>query len=241
MTNNTLLAFVDETGDRGYSKKSSEYFAMAAVILPASVQQMVKDCIAKIKTQFGVPIKVPLHWRKHCNYHEFKKFTAGEIAKIEGVTVIYVISDKKTVPMDHAKFYNIVAASTLERILKFAEECDTKVCVRFGHIRGFDHTGTLDYFNNRVWRIGDYKRLVDAPKWIFAENNTGIQLADQYAGILSSAMTADRFGNFEPSYLETIKQQVRKSKDGKISRYGIKAMSADNDPKSFRWWLKGWC
>jgi len=37
MNNETLLAFVDEIGDRGYSKKSSEYFAMAAVIFPASM------------------------------------------------------------------------------------------------------------------------------------------------------------------------------------------------------------
>jgi len=28
----TLLAFVDEIGDRGHSKKSSEYFAMSAVL-----------------------------------------------------------------------------------------------------------------------------------------------------------------------------------------------------------------
>ena len=66
------LAFIDETGDRGYSKKSSEYFAMAAVIFPASIQQKVKDCITEIKTKFGVPLHVPLHWRKHCQLHEFK-------------------------------------------------------------------------------------------------------------------------------------------------------------------------
>jgi len=34
----TLLAFVDEIGDRGYSRKSSEYFAMSAVLFPVSVQ-----------------------------------------------------------------------------------------------------------------------------------------------------------------------------------------------------------
>jgi len=34
-------------------------------------------------------------------------------------------SDKKTVPEDHAKFYNIVAAFTLERILKHTEDLNT--------------------------------------------------------------------------------------------------------------------
>jgi len=61
MSNETLLAFVDETGDRGYSINSSEYFAMAAVIFPTSVQQKVKDCIANIKTINNIPLKVPLH------------------------------------------------------------------------------------------------------------------------------------------------------------------------------------
>ena len=69
MQNETLLAFVDEIGDRGYSKKSSEYFAMAAVIFPAYVQQKVKDCIAKIKIEYGIPFKTALHWRKHYRAH----------------------------------------------------------------------------------------------------------------------------------------------------------------------------
>ena len=49
LDNETLLAFVDETGDRRFSGKSSVYFAMAAVIFPASVQQKVKDCDDRYK------------------------------------------------------------------------------------------------------------------------------------------------------------------------------------------------
>ena len=88
LTNETLLAFVDETGDRGYSKKSSEYFAMAAIVFPASVHQKVKDCITEIKTKFGVPINVPLHWRRHCQLHEFKKFVVSKISQLEGISII---------------------------------------------------------------------------------------------------------------------------------------------------------
>jgi hypothetical protein len=236
----TLLAFVDETGDRGHSRKSSEYFAMAAVIFPVSVQQKVKDCIANIKVKMGITLKMPLHWYKHCRMHEERKLITGEIAKLEGVSVIYVISDKKTMPDDHAKFYNIVAAYTLERILKHAEELRAKVSVRFGHVRRFNHLITLDYFQNKNWRLGNYERLIDQPKWIDADTNSGIQLADQYAGILGAAMIADKYGNFEPSYLEKIKHQIRKSKNGKISGYGIKAITMESNPKLFRWWPKGW-
>ena len=155
-TKNTLLAFVDEIGDRGHSKKSSEYFAMAAVVCPVDVQQKVKDCITKIKTKFGVPLKVPLHWRKHCKLHEYRKFVTGEIAKIEGIKIIFVISDKKTMPDDHEKFYNIVAAYTMERILKYADELKTKVCVRFGHKkkpRSASCKLTLQGFYNRSSRF----------------------------------------------------------------------------------------
>ena len=104
MKTDTILAFVDEIGDRGYSNKSSEYFAMAAVIFPASVQQKVKDCIANIKTELGIPYKNALHWYKHCRLHETRKYIVKEISKLEKVTVIYIISDKKTMPLDHAKF-----------------------------------------------------------------------------------------------------------------------------------------
>jgi len=240
MQKETLLAFVDEIGDRGYSKKSSEYFAMAAVIFSASVQQIVKDCIVNIINEYGIPLQTVLHWRNHCRMHETRKYIAQEIAKIEGITVIYVISDKKTMPNDHAKFYNIVAAYTLERILKQAEELKTKVSVRFGHIRRFNHLITLDFFQNKSWRLGSYDNLVDQPKWINADTNSGIQLADQYAGILGAAILADRHGNFEPAYLEKIKHQIRKSRNGKISGYGIKAISADSNPKLFKWWPQGW-
>ena len=236
----TLLAFVDETGDRGFSKKSSEFFAMAAVMFPASVHQKVKDCIAKIKIDHGIPLKTALHWRRHCRLHETKKYIAGELARLEDITVIYVISDKKTMPADQIKFYNIVAAYTLERILQNAMRFGKKASVRFGHVRGFEHSSTLDFFQKRDWRLGDYNSLEEKPKWIAADTNSGIQLADCYAGILGSAMIADRYGNYEPSYLEKIKHQIRISKNGKISGYGIKAISADSDPKSFKWWPKSW-
>ena len=235
-----LLAFVDEIGDRGYSKRSSEYFAMAAVIFPVSVQQKVKDCIANIKTRMGIPLKTPLHWYKHCRMHETRKFITGEIAKLEGITVIYVISDKKTTPKNHAIFYNDVAALTLERILKHSEKLHKKVCVWFGHVKGFNHSTTIDYFCKRDWRKANYRNLLEQPKWIPAETNSGIQLADQYAGILGAAMIADSYGNFEPSYLEKIQHQIRKSENGKINGYGIKAISLDNNPQSFKWWPQDW-
>jgi len=241
MSNDILLAYVDEIGDRGYSKKSAEFFAMAAVIFPFSAKQKVKDCIAKIKQEFGVPLKVPLHWRKHCTAHDYRKFVIREIIKLEEVTVIYVISDKKTVPKDHVKFYNLVAASMLDRILKHSEELNKNVCVKYGHIKGFDHTTTIDYFNKRNWRSSNYNRLINAPDWIRADSSSGIQLADIYAGILGAAVITDRFGDFETLYLEKIKQQIRKSTDGKISGFGIKALSVDNNPKSFKWWPQSWC
>ena len=236
----TLLAFVDEIGDRGHSKKSSEYFAMSAVIFSASSQQKVKDCIEALKTKLGINLKTPLHWRKHCHRHDVRKYITEEIAKLNEIKVIYVISDKSITPEDHIKFYNLVAAFTLERILEYTEELNTKVCVRFGHVRGFNHLSTLDYFNKRNWRLYDFNRLSDQPKWIPVDSNSGIQLADLYSGILGAAMIPDRFGNYEAAYLQKIKHQIQKSSHHKIDDYGIRTISADNDPKSFKWWPEGW-
>jgi len=50
-------------------------------------------------------------------------------------------------------------------------------------------------------------------------------------------LNADNASGF---YLEKIKHQIRKSRHGKISGYGIKAISADSDPKLFKWWIKDW-
>ena len=45
--------------------------------------------------------------------------------------------------------------------------------------------------------------LIDEPKWISADSNSGVQLADLYAGILGATMIPDRFGNYEAGYLES--------------------------------------
>jgi hypothetical protein len=240
ISKDTLLAFVDEIGDRGHSGKSSEYFAMSAVIFPASVQQRVKDCIANIKSALGINLKTALHWRQHCHRHDVRKYVAGEIAQLKDVTVIYVISDKRIASENHERFYNLVAALTMERILNHTEELNAKVTVRFGHIRGFDHSTTIDYFKKRDWRYCNYDRLINEPEWISADTNSGIQLADLYAGILGAAMIPDRFGNYEAVYLETIKHQIRKSNSGRISGYGIKAITWENNPRFFKWWPKEW-
>jgi len=143
---------------------------------------------------------------------------------------------------NHMKTDNkeILLAFVLERILKHTEKVNANVNVWFGHIRGFNHNSTTEYFQKRDWRNIKYNLLKKMPKWIPAENNAGLQLADQYAGILGAAMIADAYGNFEPTYIETVKHQIRKSEDGKTSGYGIKAISLDNNPQSFKWWPQGW-
>ena len=129
----------------------------------------------------------------------------------------------------------------MERILKHSEDLNTNVCVWFGQVRGLNHATTLDYFQNREWKLGRYDKLACQPKWIPADKNSGIQLADLYAGILGAAMREDNFGDYEPSYLEKIKHQIRKSDKGIICGYGIRALSKDNNPQSFKWWPQGWC
>jgi len=190
------------TGDSG---KSSEYFTMTAVMFPVSVQQKVKDCIANIKVALGINLKMPLQWRQHCHRHDVRKYSTGEIVKLGNIAVVYVISDKRAFPEYHVKFYNIVVAFTLERILKHTENSNTKVHERFGLIRGFNHSITLDYFKKSNWRSCNYNRLKDELKWISADFNSGIQLADLYAGILGAAMIPDRFWNYEIGYLEKIR------------------------------------
>jgi hypothetical protein len=98
---------------------------------------------------------------------------------------------------------------------------------------------TLDYFRKRKWRLCDYHRQLDELKWIFVDCNSEIQPTDLYAVFLEAAMIPDRFGNYEAGYLEKTRHQVRKSAQGKISGFGITAISADNDPQSFKSWLDG--
>lgn len=243
-----LHAWVDEMGDRGTKQSSSEYFAMAAVVVPDSHRQGLADAIAEIKVAFGIPLPTPLHWNRHCKPHSRRQFVSRRLAAVEGVRVTYVVFEKAAIPMkaaileDGAKFYNYTAGIALERVLLTAADWpgdDKQVQVQFGHVKGFDHQETTKYFwSKRAQKsIVNWNLLKADPKFVATAQNSGIQAADQYAGMLRAALCSDELGGYDETHLLRIRHQIRRNPRTQSSwGYGFKVMARDNAMQSLPWW-----
>jgi hypothetical protein len=60
-----LRAYVDETGDRGTSGKSSPFFAFAALLVADEDEPPLRAAVSKLRRDLGVPVGKPLHWKDH--------------------------------------------------------------------------------------------------------------------------------------------------------------------------------
>ncbi|GAA3599078.1 hypothetical protein GCM10022198_24150 [Klugiella xanthotipulae] len=246
-----LFAFVDETGDRGVGPKSSEFFAMAAVVVHEEQRAELAQAIARIKTAFTIPPATPLHWVKHCKTYSRRHLVTRELAKVPGVCVNYVVFQKAGIPSkatileDGVKFYNYVAGIMMERLLLTAE-CwpggKQKIQVQFGHVKGFDHEVTLNYFRLKT-RVpsgyADWALLERHPRFADMSLNSGLQAADQYAGILKVAICGDSYGGFEAVHLLSLRNQIRRAGDGRSWGYGFKVMGRVDFGALYDWWPEG--
>ena len=69
----------------------------------------------------------------------------------------------------------------------------------------------------------------------------GLQVADQYAGMLNVAIVPDRvFGTYEETHFLDIEHQIRRGSNGPMN-YGFKAFVQPNTLSSLPWWPPaGW-
>lgn len=227
-----LRAYIDETGDRGTSGKSSNFFAFAAVVVADEEDPLLRAAVTRLRSDFGVPMGAPLHWKDHVKVFARRQHTARVLGAVGNLSVNYVAVEKAAIPptaalrTDHEKFYNFAAGLILERILLCARHWPggaRDVKVRFGHVRGFDHSATTRYFaikrsqDDRIpWALQR-----GAVEWDGMGNWDGLQAADQFAGMLNAAISEDTFGGFEPAHLLQVRHLIRRSPTGNSWGYGF--------------------
>jgi hypothetical protein len=226
---------------------------MCAVVVPPTSEQPLKDALASIKTAFGIPIDQAFHWNEHCaprrkNVFDRRMFVATTLAGVPDVMLNYVIFEKSSIPdgasiaVENQRFYNYVAGITLERIIlstQYLSVPDRSVQARFGHVRGFDHASTLDYFKikrNQPNQIPNYDLLYDEPKFVSAQSNGGIQVADAYLGIMRSALEPNKYGQYQHQHLQAVSHQIRRSPRGVAWAYGMKVLGLPDFRTRYPWW-----
>ena len=168
MTTRPLLrAYVDETGDRGTSGRSSAYFAFACVLIADEDEAELRAAMSQLRTDLHIPAGKALHWNDHVKSFARRQHVTARLTALQTVTLNYVLVEKRAIPAsagmraDQTIFYNFAAGMVLERALLAARDWPggpRDTVVRFGHVKGFDHRTTLSYFAHR--------RSQQIPHWL---------------------------------------------------------------------------
>jgi hypothetical protein len=246
---NLLRAYVDETGDRGCGGKSSPFFAFAAVLVGDEDEPQLRAAISGLRREFGIPVGKALHWKDHAKAYPRRQHIARTLSSVKNLVITYVVVEKAAIPpgsgmrRDHEIFYNYAAGLTMERLLLAANGWPgggRNVLVRFGHVRGFDHTKTTSYFASKrrtappdwpPWhRLHGAVHFNDQASW------DGLQAADQYAGMLNTALRRDDFGGYEQMHLLKVRHQLRRDPQGNAWGWGFKVLGNNATITSLPWW-----
>jgi hypothetical protein len=236
-----VRAYVDETGDRGLSARSSRYFGMVAVVVADEDDAVLRRAIAQCRRRLSVPVGKPLHWTEHVKRFPRRQFVASQLAAVQGVVLNVVLVEKAAVGRDisdQVAFYNFVAGRVLEQVLDTADDWQggrRDVVISFGHVRGFRHDETLAWFEKVRVRDSIYAPwdlLRGRPAFLGPGQLDGLQAADQYCGMLRAALETDEYGGFEEHHLMAVRHQIRQPD-------GFEGIVLPGTMAAYPWWPAG--
>jgi hypothetical protein len=221
---------------------------MATTLIAEEDYLPLSQAIITVSNSFSIPKGTPLHWNQHVKQFARRQYVTSTLAAVPRLIVNYLVFEKASIPTsaairaNHLTFYNYAAGLAMERMLLTAQHWpggprDLKA--DFGHVRGINHNRTLDYFQikkNMALGPANWGLLHGTPRFLAMSANSGLQAADQYAGILSAAMNADPFGGYEPQHLLSVRHQIRRNRNGVSANYGFKAMTLPGTMNAYPWW-----
>lgn len=148
-----VFVYIDETGDRGCSDKSSPIFGMAAIVVDAPGGLAMRTAVDRLRCDFKVPQGKVMSWKEHVKTHDRRRHAARVLGELVDVRVCYVYSVKQALRtnsylVDPRLFYDYVAYKTYKSALWAARAWkgpQVEVWTRFGHVKGHDHRSTESY------------------------------------------------------------------------------------------------
>lgn len=242
-----LRVYVDETGDRGSSGASSAYFAFCALLVPEEDDPGMRAAVSQLRRDFGVPVGSALHWNKHAKVFPRRQRATDLLTALTTVRLVYVVVEKAAIPAnagmrsDHSVFYNYSTRLLMERVLLAANGWPggpRDAVVRFGHVRGFDHSKTTAYLDHvRRTEPGyiPWRRLSGPIRFEHQTAWDGLQAADAFAGMLHAAITPDAWGNYEPQHFVRACPMLR-SHRGQTWGCGFKVLGNESTFRGLPWW-----
>jgi hypothetical protein len=251
-TNSSYLAYVDESGDEGFTygtaNHSSEWFVLSAAVVRTPRDRELLGVCRNIRLTLGKPAGYTLHF---CNLkHEQRVFVANTLASVSMRFVSVAchkpsLTETEYLHKKHALYFYLSRflferVSWLCRDSRRLSEGDGSVEIVFSNRSSMPYGEIQDYLTllrNRVevqidWTAIKPNQITALPHHLRA----GLQVVDAIASSTFAAMEPNRFGFVEDRYAREL-LRIGYRHNRKLLGYGIKIWPVErlavlqNDPR----------
>ncbi|ATE52103.1 hypothetical protein CNX65_01370 [Actinosynnema pretiosum] len=237
-----MHAFIDESGQRARSAKSSAHFVMTAVVVRDEDLPEVPAMLAKLRVDLNRQPGNPLAW-KNIKQHPQRLHVSQSLGAADWLTVSSVVVCKPYLtgdPLDDDRTYLYTLRYLLERLSWLARDNGRVLNYTMAHIVRF-----------KIAKLRVYEAKLRAEpgcriEWPWLDPRGGqidqpsrleeLQLADLAASATGAAFNADDFGNTETRYLRQLAPRLYR-RNGNLLSYGLKLHPSGETTKAAYPWV----
>jgi len=221
-----LNAWIDESGQRAWTARSSDHFVMSAVVVPDDGIHVAAQLLADLRRDLGRAQGDTLHWR-NIKGHSDRLHVAQQLGQASQLTLSTVVVCKRHLQglptEDHSYLYTL--RFLLERLSWLARDAGDTLSFTLAHVVRFK-LATLRGYETRL-RASDTQiawEAMDTMGGALGQPSglEGLQLADAAASATAKAFEPDRYGNTERRYLEALAPRLYRRGAGALTSYGLK-------------------
>jgi uncharacterized protein DUF3800 len=246
-----LDAFIDESGQRAKTAKSSDHFVMAAVLIAPNALPQAATLLADMRVALGRHPGDELHW-KNLRSHSLRVRASQMLGAAPFLRITSVVVCKRdfapgrgAIPDDDFA-YMFTFRFLLERLSWLAR--DTNSCAHYtlaqigkfklSQLRRYEAVLRTTPGCTVDWLSVDPKGgRIDQPSRV-----EYLQLADLAASGIAQAFEPDQFGNTEQRYAEEMRPVIyrRGASANRFTSYGVKMHPWNAASKAAHAWLQSW-
>ena len=244
MSEGNLTAYIDESGQRSRSAKSSPHFVMSAVVVRDAKRQEAIQFLADLRETLGRKPDHMLHWKNY-NSHPQRLHASTALGQRPDLFKVSSVVVCKRHLAENANFtddisYLYTFRYLLERLSWLARYHRVELSYVLGHVVRF-----------KIAKLREYEaklRKMDTQiKWGHLNAKGGqidqparepiLQIADIAASATGAAFNPDKLGFVEERYLRNLIPVTYCPEDKAITAYGLKMHPWNDTTKAAYPWV----